>query len=328
MNNNIPWVEKYRPKKIDEIIQQMEVIKILKRTLKTGDLPHMLFYGPPGTGKTSTILAIVYELFGPKNINNRVIELNASDDNGINSVRNKIIHFAQTCISNPDPNFPSPPYKIVILDEADAMTTEAQSALLQVIEKTSKHTRFCFICNYMDKIIDQIISRCVTFRFKSINRDFIYNKLIKIAKNEKLEIKDSNMDIISQICEGDIRKGIMMLQYIKYLNILNKNITSEDINNYIGIVNDDIINNIWDCIINNYTIIEIKNIAINIKRNAYSITNILHKLLLKIIHEKNITETQKGQLLIELSIVDTSLTNGADEYLQILKLIVTMKNIF
>ena len=124
--DNSPWVDKYRPVKLDHIIYQDSVKKVLKDTLKSGELPNLLFYGPPGTGKTSTILAFGLELFGPKVINERVMELNASDERGIDTVRDKIISFAKETISTPDPNYPSPPFKIIILDEADAITLDAQ----------------------------------------------------------------------------------------------------------------------------------------------------------------------------------------------------------
>jgi len=128
--SNIPWVDKYRPRRIDSIIHQEEVKKVLKETIKTGELPNLLFYGPPGSGKTSAVLALGYELFGPELMNERILELNASDERGIDTVREKIISFAKESIGNGDPLYPSPPYKIIILDEADAITLDAQSANL------------------------------------------------------------------------------------------------------------------------------------------------------------------------------------------------------
>lgn len=132
----------------------------------------MMFYGPPGTGKTSTILALAKELFGHEFFKQRVIELNASDERGINVVREKVKKFAQRKISkHPDSTFPCPPIQIVILDEADSMTIDAQAALRRIIEQYSSNTRFCIICNYISKIIDPLASRCVKFRFSPIARD-------------------------------------------------------------------------------------------------------------------------------------------------------------
>ena len=140
----IPWVEKYRPEKLDDIVEHTEIITILRKAISTGNLQHLLLHGAPGTGKTSTIHAMANELFEPNVIRDRVIELNASDERGIGIVRNKIISFAKTAIGSKDPNYPCPDFKLVILDEADAMTSEAQAALRRVVEKMSKINKILF----------------------------------------------------------------------------------------------------------------------------------------------------------------------------------------
>ena len=217
INRDIPWIEKYRPRKLDEIVYQEESISILFNTLRTGELPHLLIYGSPGTGKTSSILALCNELFGPRRVGERVIELNASDERGINVVRHKIINFAKVAIGSKDDNYLCPPYKIIILDEADAMTKEAQAALRKVMEETSNITRFCFICNYINQIIEPINSRCVKIRFKPIDQGCIIGRLKLIAKNEKLNISNEAIESIAKISNGDFRKSILMLQNIKYI---------------------------------------------------------------------------------------------------------------
>ena len=156
------WVEKYRPESLDQITTQYNIIQSLKNGIKTKNIPHLIFYGGPGCGKTSTILALAKELFGKKNYLNRIIELNASDERGINVVREKIKMYAKQAINYKDD---MPPWKIIILDEADTMTSDSQFALRRIIEENSKITRFCFICNYHNKIIDPIISRCSIFFF-------------------------------------------------------------------------------------------------------------------------------------------------------------------
>ena len=148
------WVEKYRPLNLDEITAQTEVIQSLKKVLKTKNLPHLIFFGPSGCGKTSTILALSKELFGEKLYNDRVIELNASDERGINVIRDKIKKYAKKAIN---PNENAPPWKIIILDEADNMTSDSQFALRRIMEEYSKLTRFCIICNYHNKILILLI---------------------------------------------------------------------------------------------------------------------------------------------------------------------------
>lgn len=179
-------------------------------------LPHMLFYGPPGTGKTSTILALAKELFGPEMFRTRVLELNASDERGISIVREKVKDFARMQLSNPPPNYkdryPCPPYKIIILDEADSMTQDAQSALRRTMETYSKITRFCLICNYVTRIIDPLASRCSKFRFKTLDQGNSLKRLEAIATNEDVNLEPGAVNALIRCSEGDLRKAITFLQ--------------------------------------------------------------------------------------------------------------------
>lgn len=176
----------------------------------------MLFYGPPGTGKTSTILALAKELFGPEMFKSRVLELNASDERGISIVREKVKDFARMQLSNPPPQYrdryPCPPYKIIILDEADSMTQDAQSALRRTMETYSKITRFCLICNYVTRIIDPLASRCSKFRFKTLDQGNAKKRLEEIAQNEGVRLEDNAADTLIKCSEGDLRKAITFLQ--------------------------------------------------------------------------------------------------------------------
>ena len=176
----------------------------------------MLFYGPPGTGKTSTILALAKELYGPEMFKTRVLELNASDERGISIVREKVKDFARMQLSNPPPHYkekyPCPPYKIIILDEADSMTQDAQSALRRTMETYSKITRFCLICNYVTRIIDPLASRCSKFRFKSLDQGNAKKRLEEIAQNEHAEMEDGALETLIRCSEGDLRKAITFLQ--------------------------------------------------------------------------------------------------------------------
>ena len=194
-NKNLPWVEKYRPMTIQDIVCQKQVINTLKNGIENKNLSHLLFYGPPGTGKTSAILAAAKDLYGIDNYKNCVLELNASDERGINIIRSKVQAFSQKTINNKI-NF-----KLIILDEADSMTIEAQSILRHIIEKYSSITRFCIICNYIDKIIEPLISRCNKFRFYPLNKQSIISILKNIANKENINIimKQSFIYVINQM---------------------------------------------------------------------------------------------------------------------------------
>jgi replication factor C subunit 2/4 len=177
----------------------------------------MLFYGPPGTGKTSTILALAKQLYGPEMIKSRVLELNASDERGIAIVREKVKNFARMQLTNPTSpsykeKFPCPPFKIIILDEADSMTQDAQSALRRTMETYSKITRFCLICNYVTRIIDPLASRCSKFRFKSLDQSNAKKRLEQIAVTEGVPLEDGAIDALIKCSEGDLRKAITFLQ--------------------------------------------------------------------------------------------------------------------
>ena len=318
--DNSPWVDKYRPVKLDHIIYQDSVKRVLKDTLKSGELPNLLFYGPPGTGKTSTILAFGLELFGPRVINERVMELNASDERGIDTVRDKIISFAKETISTPDPNYPSPPFKIIILDEADAITLDAQTALRKIIETSSRITRFCFTCNYIEKIIEPIVSRCIKFRFKPISEDALYDRLKLIANREKIKLTDDIYKKIIKTSEGDARRAIMTLQNIKYIN---KNLNIDDM---LGITNNIILEDIWKKIIKTNTK-EILLITHNIKNKCINLNDLLLFLHNKILESK-LKDTEKSKLLITITNTETKLVEGGDEFLNILYLLSQINMIY
>lgn len=324
--NNTPWIEKYRPKKLSEIVSQEESISILNNTLKTGELPHLLLYGPPGTGKTSSILALCNELFGPIRVNERVIELNASDDRGINVVRGKIINFAKIAIGTKDPKYLCPDYKIIILDEADAMTKEAQAALRKVMEENSNITRFCIICNYINQIIEPINSRCVKIRFKPIDKTNLINKLKCISVNEDIKINNSALECIGDISNGDLRKSILMLQNIKYIKknsykILSSEIHKDDIYNICKYISDEIMIKYIDEIRLNSNIINVINVTKEIINNGYVFNSIMTKISNYIISNKKINDNQKAKILFEISFIEKNINDGADEFIQLLKLL-------
>ena len=337
INRDIPWIEKYRPRKLDEIVYQEESISILFNTLKTGELPHLLIYGSPGTGKTSSILALCNELYGPRRVGERVIELNASDERGINVVRHKIINFAKVAIGSKDENYLCPPYKIIILDEADAMTKEAQAALRKVMEETSNITRFCFICNYINQIIEPINSRCVKIRFKPIDQTCIIGRLRLIAKNEKLNISNEAIESIAKISSGDFRKSILMLQNIKYIktdNIFgeeNKKISKEDIYKMCKYITQDellgYINILKDLTDKRPVIKKMLFITNDIINKGFIFISLINEIINYIVESKIVKDKDKSKILFELSNIEKNINDGADEFINLLKIFDNIKTI-
>ena len=204
--STLPWVEKYRPTQLSEIKSHSDVISTIKKFMDQDEFPDLLLYGPPGTGKTSTILCCCQEMFGPS-YQTMVIHLNASDERGIDVVRQRIKDFsnAQTFLNLGK-------FKLVVLDEADAMTEDAQSALQQVIQQSRQNTRYCLICNYVTKIIPSLRSRFVIMRYSPLDDKEVTRLLTKIIKSEELKVHKEAIQAILYIARGDARKAINLLQ--------------------------------------------------------------------------------------------------------------------
>jgi len=202
----LPWVEKYRPKRLEDLVAHDDIIQIITKLIDSENLPHLLLYGPPGTGKTSTIVAAAKRMYGPKGYSTMALELNASDSRGISVVRNEIKEFAGTR------QLFSKGVKLIILDEADAMTNDAQNALRRIVEKYTKNARFCLICNYVSKIIPALQSRCTRFRFAPLSKTQIYGRLVEVAKAEKVEYTENGLQAIVNLAGGDMRRVLNGLQ--------------------------------------------------------------------------------------------------------------------
>jgi len=199
------WTEKYRPSLFSEVVGQEETIKRVQGLVNTLNIPHLLFAGPAGTGKSTLALIVVKELFKDKWKDN-YLELNASDERGINIVREKVKTFARTKALG------SVPFKIIFLDEADALTTEAQQALRRTMENYSSTCRFILSCNYSTKVIDPIQSRCAIFRFKLLEKKDVEKVITMIAEKEKLTITPEAVEEIYEASEGDCRRCINLMQ--------------------------------------------------------------------------------------------------------------------
>ena len=199
------WTEKYRPLVLDDVVGQEHIVKRLKSFVERKSLPHLLFAGAAGTGKTTAALCISRQIFG-EDWRRNILELNASDERGIDVIRNKVKNFARTMAIG------DYPFKIIYLDESDALTREAQQALRRTMENYSATCRFILSCNYSSKIIDPIQSRCSVFRFRLINGEDIAKRLGKIAKGEKVELDRSGAEAIVKLADGDLRNAINILQ--------------------------------------------------------------------------------------------------------------------
>lgn len=214
------WVEKYRPTQISEIVNQKEIIGSLKSFCKKkSELPHLLFSGAAGIGKTTTALCIVKEILG-EYWRNFTLELNASDERGINMVRERIKKFSRFYGLSTDI-----PFKMIILDEADEMTSDAQTALRRIIEDASKYCRFILIANNVSKIIEPLQSRCAVFKFSKISNIDLVEHLHKVSKNENIKNDEYGLKMIADYVNGDLRHAINILQATSSIgNINNQNV--------------------------------------------------------------------------------------------------------
>eukprot|EP00297_Palpitomonas_bilix_P011678 CAMPEP_0113888048 /NCGR_PEP_ID=MMETSP0780_2-20120614/12610_1 /TAXON_ID=652834 /ORGANISM="Palpitomonas bilix" /LENGTH=335 /DNA_ID=CAMNT_0000876763 /DNA_START=29 /DNA_END=1036 /DNA_ORIENTATION=- /assembly_acc=CAM_ASM_000599 len=203
--SHLPWVEKHRPSKLEELASHAEILKTLTKFVDEDRLPHLLFHGPPGTGKTTAIQAVARRIYGAK-YKSMVLELNASDERGIGTVQNVIKEFAST------KKIFSSGFKMIILDEADNMTSIAQFALRRIMEKYTQNTRFCLIGNYMNKIIPALQSRCTAFRFPPLKKEEMLTKLQAIADAEKVKLEEAGLTAIVTLSNGDMRSAVNLLQ--------------------------------------------------------------------------------------------------------------------
>lgn len=283
-NVSLPWIEKYRPNKLNDVVSHVNIINILKQYIKKHTFPNLILFGSPGTGKTSIINACAHELFG-EYTNIMALNINASEERGIDIIRNRVTQFAMSHPSfawGETQNY----VKLIILDEADSMTVDAQLALKNVIDTYSYTTRFCLICNCIKKIHYSIVSRCVKFRIHPLPHDLILSHVKLIQKNEHLNISDSAINKIILYSHGDMRRVINILQAITsaYENIddttVVKFLNDLTTNDLIVIVNSLICDSIKE---------SSEKISKIIKNNGYSICDLLNNmnlLFIKILFEK------------------------------------------
>lgn len=347
-----PWVEKYRPETIDEVSSQEHIVSVLRKTLSSSNLPHMLFYGPPGTGKTSTILALARQLFGPDNFRARVLELNASDERGISIVREKIKNFARQtpraeAVASDGKKYPCPPYKIIILDEADSMTQDAQAALRRIMENHARITRFCLVCNYVTRIIEPLASRCSKFRFKPLDSSSARLRLEHIARVEQVPASEDVISALISTSSGDLRRAITYLQSAARLSASTdppSPILPRDIQEIAGVVPDAVIRKLAQTLGIDVTLIGggdgdvemddapsltvesnlrgfdlIRGTVRSLVREGFSASQVLSQLHDVIVAHPTLTGQQKSACALVMAEADKALCDGADEELWILE---------
>jgi len=327
------WVEKYRPKTIDSIVQQNEIKSLLSNAFKTKTLTHMLLYGPPGTGKTTTALTISryffhlteiqyskikttkpYEILNEKIMKERVLELNASDDNKIKIVRDKIKSFAMSSVIDYE-GIAS--FKIIILDEADALTSDSQFALRRIIEKYTDSTRFILICNYVTKIIPPLASRCMKLRFQSISTDSLDMITRRICEKENIKVTNDFVIRLNQITKGDLRESINLLERVAFVD---SKLSTEVLNEVSGQISPEFIDKIWEYLTNpSIPMANIIKYTVMFKNLSYSSLNLLEGLFVKVL-ESNIPDKSKAVVINEISKADYYLNENANEYIQLIKL--------
>ena len=314
--NTLPWIEKYRPNSVSEIVGNTQVISILNNMVEKNSLPHLILFGSSGTGKTSTILAFAKKIYG-KFYRHMILELNGSDDRGINVVREQIKEFCSTNNNLYKMFSKKNMYKMVILDEVDSMTLDGQFALRRIIENYTENTRFCLICNYITKITPALRSRCLAFRFEPLNTDYILDKLYDIMDKEKVDLEDDVIDKIVVKSDGDLRKGINMLQCLTTFRKLSK---TSDVNLLFNMINQSDIELILKELRSKNSFIKkfqiIKDI-INI--HEYNLTEVIHYIINLLIEKK---EIQKN-IIKELSKLELKTYNNLDNDLIIGSLVGT-----
>ncbi|MFX1386378.1 MAG: replication factor C small subunit [Promethearchaeota archaeon] len=306
----IPWTEKYRPKDFGEIISQNIAINNLKEFVKTTNIPHLIFTGPAGTGKTSTALIIARHFLKEEELDANLLELNASDTVRMDFVRNILKNFVnQTLIKDGS-------LKFVILDEADNIPGQVQQALRRIIEKSSNNIKFILLCNYINRIIDPIVSRCAVFRFVSLPKEKIIERLKYIAGKEKLKIpSDKSEEFYNQlffISGGDLRKAINALQMSVALDLLD-NLDINEILKISGFIDGETLESLISAL-NNKKFIKSREIIESIE--ILDSRNFIRQIS-EILPSLNLTAEKIVKLKTFIGDIDYRISQGADEQIQI-----------
>lgn len=303
---NAIWTEKYRPADFSDVKGQSEIVKRVKAFVEKLNMPHLLFAGPAGVGKT-TLALIIAKNFFKESWHQNFLELNASDERGIDIIRNKVKDFARTRAIG------DVPFKIIYLDECDALTREAQQALRRTMENYTKTTRFILSANYSSKIIDPIQSRCAVFRFKPLEKKSILGIIDSIAKNEKLKITDKAKEALFEISEGDCRKLENIMQSAA---ALDKHIDEKVVYSLASIATPKEIKEILKLAVDN-KFVDARKKLLDVMLN-YGLSGIdIIKQIQKEILNLDVDNKAKMRLIDKCGEIEFRLTEGSDEFIQL-----------
>ncbi|MBI2651602.1 replication factor C small subunit [Candidatus Woesearchaeota archaeon] len=300
------WTEKFRPKDFSEIKGQKEIVKRIKAFVDMKNIPHLLFTGPAGVGKTSLALTTARKLF-QESWHQNFLELNASDERGIDIIRNKVKDFART------KSIGDVPFKVIYLDECDALTREAQQALRRTMENYTQTCRFILSANYSSKIIDPIQSRCAMFRFKPLEKSDIFLIIEKIEKEEKIKVEDKAKEALHKISEGDARKIANILQSSA---AVSSNITEELIYTMASVAKPKEINEVLRLALSS-KFIDARNKLLDVMLN-YGLSGVdVIKQIQQEILALGISNESKMKLMEKCGEIEFRITEGSDEFIQL-----------